>query len=206
MAPIKTFACAFLGHWWELMGCAAFTLLGIYIAQSGRSNTWLVSASAILAVFFLIVAAYRTWKSEYDARLEAAGKLDAKADIRGTTWATILQYNPLADQTKDGSGLRFKCQCANYGQKPCEISRVSLVVSGIDFTEPLRIEQPLPLSCVTMVGPGEQFLCSGVFTVHGVKLSQLSRSDITIRLIDSLGTEYPNTETKIVWGKEFERL
>ncbi len=155
---------------------------------------------------FFVVAAYRTWKPEHEARIKAEVALNAEADMKRTIWATILQYNPLQDQGNDASGLHFECRCANHGRKPCEISRACILLSGTDFKDGFRFEQPLPLASVRMVGIGEQFVGSGAFTIRGLKLSQLSRCEITIHLIDSLGTEYLNTDTKIVWRPEFDRM
>jgi hypothetical protein len=81
------------------------------------------------------------------------------------------------------------------------------VLSGTDFKEDFRIERPLPLPFVKMVGHGEQFSGdAGAFKIRGVSQSQLSRSKITIHLMDSLGTEYTNTDTKTVWKPEFDLL
>jgi hypothetical protein len=140
-----------------------------------------------------------------DAR-KAEVDVNARADMRGTIWFTLLQYNPLQDQNKDGSGLRFRCQCANHGVKSCEISRVVLVLSGKDFKDGYRLEKSLPLPSVRTVNPGEQFTCSDAVTMRGVKLSQVDRSEVTIHLMDSLGTEYPGTVVKKVWGPEFDLL
>ena len=193
-------------EWWGLMGCAAFTFLGIYIAGANKSNAWVVGASVILGSAFFFAASYRAWLRQHDARLKAEADLNAEADMRGTIWFTIMQHNPLQDQTKDGSGLRFHCRCANHGQKSCEISRALLILSGADFENDFRLEKPFPLHLVKTVGPGEQFICNDAFTIRGVKQSQLSRSEITIHLVDSLGTEYTSTVMKMAWGPEFDRL
>jgi hypothetical protein len=65
-SPIRLFSTGLLKHWWALMSCAAFTLLSVYVAQSSRSSSWLVTASGVLAATFFVVAAYRTWSDEHE--------------------------------------------------------------------------------------------------------------------------------------------
>jgi hypothetical protein len=163
--------------------------------------------TGIAAVCLMFVAQYGAWKGEHDERIKAQSALDTKADIRGTIWVNIPQYNPLQDQNKDGSALRLKCRCVNHGHRSCQISRFRLVVSGTDLND-VRMERPLPMSFVQTVGYGEQFVCeAGPYTIHDVGLTQLNCSAITIHLMDSLGTEYTNTDTRVIaWPKEFDRL
>jgi hypothetical protein len=35
---IRLFAAAMFRHWWELMSCAAFTVLGVYCASANRGK------------------------------------------------------------------------------------------------------------------------------------------------------------------------
>jgi hypothetical protein len=182
---------------------------GLLVKTSQASTLSAVAGWAVLsiaAVLIAIIAPHQLWREERNARIEAEQSLYAQANMKGTIVACILQYNPLEDQSKDGSGLRFKCQCANYGQKPCEISRASLALSGEDFPEVYRVVVPLPPASVKIVDPGQQFVGSGNFTLRGITISQLSRSNIIVQLIDSLEVEYHNTTMKIVWGPEFDRL
>lgn len=97
------------------------------VARSGVPRI----AAGSLAVICLYVAAYRVWKREHNERTKAEEKLSACADIRGTIWGTILQHNPLQDQAKDGSGLRFKCP------RRCKTAAVLPVyqTSAVDFWE-----------------------------------------------------------------------
>jgi hypothetical protein len=193
--PIRTFALAFVGHWWEMMGCAAFTFLSIYSAQSNRSNAWGVSASVFLAVCFFMVAAYRTWKPEHDARRKAEAELNAKPDMKGTISATILQYNPMEDQAVDGSSLSYDCDCSNHGRAGCEINKVSVILSGPEFPSPRREVKNI---MSRQVGPGQQFRLRDDFVIPGIKQSKLRKAQISLHLIDSLGIEYLKTTTEIV--------
>jgi hypothetical protein len=125
--------------------------------------------------------------------------------MKGIILATKLRHNPFQDQT-DGSGVRFKCQCTNHGQKPCEISKACLVLSGIDFKDDFHLEKRLTSAFVKTVDPGEQFVCDETFKIRGVNPSQLDRSEVTIHLMDSLGTEYFNTDTRVIWKLQFDGL
>ena len=65
MQYVRPFLRALLLHWWVLLSCALFTLLGIFVLGTGRSNLWAFWASLILAVCLLMVAAFFAWKDEY---------------------------------------------------------------------------------------------------------------------------------------------
>lgn len=58
---------AILRHWWALMSCAAFTLLGVWATYAQKDRLWIVGASLGLALVCLVVAAYRTWADEHEA-------------------------------------------------------------------------------------------------------------------------------------------
>jgi hypothetical protein len=58
-------------HLWPLMSCAAFTLLGVYAAWTGRSNSWFVQGSIALAVILFVIAAFLTWRDEHDKYVAA---------------------------------------------------------------------------------------------------------------------------------------
>ena len=68
------------------MSCAAFTILSVIIAKGNKSNDWAVGASAALAVVFFVIASYRAWKRQYDARMKAESDLrqaTEQPDIQG---------------------------------------------------------------------------------------------------------------------------
>ena len=45
-------------HWWALMSCAVFTLLGFYISYANKNNDWAVKGVFVLAVLMLFVACF----------------------------------------------------------------------------------------------------------------------------------------------------
>jgi hypothetical protein len=55
------------------MSCALFTFLGLYVVYFGKSNKWLITASAAAAVGLLLFAAYQVWREEHceNVRLKA---------------------------------------------------------------------------------------------------------------------------------------
>jgi hypothetical protein len=62
---LRLFAVALWKRWWASMSCAIFTLLGIYVAATGRSSTWVVRTSFCLAVVLFFVAAFLAWREKH---------------------------------------------------------------------------------------------------------------------------------------------
>ena len=57
------------------MSCAVFTAIGIYAAAAGKSNGWIVSASATAAIGLFLVAAFLAWNDEHQAKNTAEKQL-----------------------------------------------------------------------------------------------------------------------------------
>ena len=66
MRTIWEFISEWFREWWGLMGCAAFTFLGIYVAAANKSNAWIVASSAALGYISFFTASYRAWKRQHD--------------------------------------------------------------------------------------------------------------------------------------------
>ena len=52
------------------MSCIAFTALSVVAAITKIAGRVTVSGTVILAIFFLLVANYRAWKEQHDAKVE----------------------------------------------------------------------------------------------------------------------------------------
>jgi hypothetical protein len=69
-------------HWWELLSCAAFTILSVVAAIKNWSNGWVAIASIGVAAILLLVASGLAWNDEYKraeaekAKNEAAPHMD----------------------------------------------------------------------------------------------------------------------------------
>jgi hypothetical protein len=79
--PLLQFLKSTLRHWWALMSCAAFTFLGIWTAYANKGREWILWSSFLLAIAFLMIAAYRTWLAEHRQLLTTSQTADAT--IRG---------------------------------------------------------------------------------------------------------------------------
>jgi hypothetical protein len=64
-------------HWWKLMGCAAFTLLGILVLYANKSNHWALLATFGLAAFCLLWACFLAWRDEERKVIDLTAKLQA---------------------------------------------------------------------------------------------------------------------------------
>src|SRR5258708_899183 len=82
----RFFSSGLLKHLWALMGCAAFTLIGIVAAAQDRSNKWVVGVSAATAAVFFVAAAYKTWADEHGTALRYKTALDGLNDLRPVIW------------------------------------------------------------------------------------------------------------------------
>ena len=61
---LGVFASALGKKWWALMGCAAFTCLGMWIFYADKSNAWAIRATFALAASFVLLACYLAWRDE----------------------------------------------------------------------------------------------------------------------------------------------
>jgi hypothetical protein len=82
MRVVLLFFRAWFREWWALMGCASFTILGIYAAALNKSNAWVVWGSCGLGAAFFFVASCRVWAREHETRMRAEDRLEPKAVIR----------------------------------------------------------------------------------------------------------------------------
>jgi len=62
------FCKAVLKHWWVLMSCAVFTLLGLYGAWANKSNAWVVRGILAAATCLLLWSCFLTWRDEWRNR------------------------------------------------------------------------------------------------------------------------------------------
>src|SRR6266852_6184173 len=70
-----------LRHWWALMSCAVFTLLGIWATYAQKDRLWIVWASIGLALVCFVVAAYRTWSDEHEAWAKENGTVKRLTEV-----------------------------------------------------------------------------------------------------------------------------
>ena len=155
---------------------------------------WGAWGTISIAVFFILIAQYHVWHEEHDARLAADEKLSAAADMRGHIWVKNSPNNPVQDQTRVASELTFHCDCANHGKQLCEISRVAIRISP---PERKTIAFVMGVIKLHVVAPGRGFTYHESTPVLDLSTADLLNSNISINLIDSLGTEYLNTVTKV---------
>jgi hypothetical protein len=114
--PIRVFVTGLLKHWWALMSCATFTLLSIYVAESSRSNSWIVTASGVLAVMFFVVAAYRTWSDEHEHYCAETAK-NVLPEIKGEAAKfKVLSYGEGHDHDDwaCGATIEFELHVCNH--------------------------------------------------------------------------------------------
>jgi hypothetical protein len=65
-------------HWWVLMSCAFFTVLGAWILYADKSNAWAIRATFAVAGICLLWAGYLAWLDEYTIRIQCENELEAR--------------------------------------------------------------------------------------------------------------------------------
>jgi hypothetical protein len=78
-------------HWWALMSCAAFTMLGLYIAHANKGNDWVVKGIFALAGGLLFVACFLAWRDEHDKLLVERHKNEGSR-IEGKMIAALADF------------------------------------------------------------------------------------------------------------------
>lgn len=165
---------------------------------------WGSRITLVVAGWLLLVAQYETWKEKRDALIVAQETLSAEADMRGTIW-----YRPLDSRTRypnfHGAALWLVIDAANYGRKPCEISKVRIKVSR-QQGEPFDGTMQLGHTLAAWVSHGERFYLQseippvpdGIeFNLADMSVDDLVNGSVSVTLVDSLGVEYQNTVTKL---------
>jgi hypothetical protein len=62
-------------HWWALMSCAVFTILGLYVAYANKSNHWMVRSIFGASLALLFVASIQAWCDEHKRANSLASEL-----------------------------------------------------------------------------------------------------------------------------------
>lgn len=204
-SPIRLFATAITKHWWALMSCAAFTGLAVYVAATNKGNGWVVGGSAILAVLFFLLAAYRTWRDEHDKYTSQVAR-NLRPDIRGEAF------------NFSGSGIHWEGQ--EYGhwsascdvsfdmllcnQKPVNTTLQGLELNGSFLTPPvafdlhlsataLRQHPAFPIGLEMPQGIGKRITVHAMATVDGMRITDvpaIPMDHLQIRIVDAFDQKH----------------
>lgn len=91
MREVWPFCKAVFAYWWMLMGCAAFTIMGIVLLLLQMDARWSVGLPLIFAAAFLFVGCYLAWRKEY---LKNIGGVDLQIDWRSLEPASFDTVYP----------------------------------------------------------------------------------------------------------------
>jgi len=84
-------------HWWSLLSCAFFTILGLFVAYANKSNAWVVQGSFIVAALCLLIACYRAWRDEHTALEDEIAK-NQKPELKIELLASFFEVSPHPSQ------------------------------------------------------------------------------------------------------------
>jgi len=82
-------------HWWPLMSCALFTLLGMWILYADKSNAWALRSTFGIAAFCSFFAGYRAWSEERDKRVHLENSLQKPLSLKertGNISTAVLEF------------------------------------------------------------------------------------------------------------------
>jgi hypothetical protein len=89
-------------HWWPLMSCAVFTLLGMWVLYANKSNAWALQATFGLAVFCLFWACFLAWRDKEKEVEELKTKLEGLEASRNASPVVNVQISGLNQTATDG--------------------------------------------------------------------------------------------------------
>lgn len=136
---IRLFFVALFRHWWAMMSCAAFTLLGISVAATNKGNAWVVGGSAVFAAIFFVVAAFRTWRDEYTKYTDEAAK-SQKPEIKGEAF-DFSGYGNHGEGYSHGkwgadTEMSFRLYLCNH--RPVTTNLKAICLDGCALVPPLK--------------------------------------------------------------------
>ena len=167
-------------------------MAAIWLHVNAAATIWLCAGPLMLAALLIWSAQYKVWESEYERSSSLSDELNASADMRGMILLTIGEMGQVVNfATK----IRVRCDVSNHGRKPCEISKVRVVIKYQSGLPPVDQIHQLSPKEMKMLQPGECFPLDRWLDVPMAPLKELATAGIEIRLIDSLGVEYKATTT-----------
>lgn len=202
---VRLFAAAMFRHWWELMSCAAFTVLGVYCAAANRGNGWIVGGSAFLAAVLFLVAAYRAWRDEHQ-RYTGEVARNGRPEIRGEAF-NFSGYGIYGEGHDHGHwsadcNVTFEIYICNHNPiittlKAVEVDGSRLtppLVFGFRIIETVLREPAFPLGMEMPHGMGKTMKVRVTATVDGMRLAEIPpivMDDIQVLIVDAFEHKHP---------------
>jgi hypothetical protein len=187
------------------MSCAAFTVLGVYVAAANRGNSWVVGGSAVLAAVFFVVAAYKTWRDEHNKYVDEIAK-SLRPDIRGEAF-NFSGYGIHGDGHTRGHwsascDVTFELYFCNH--RPINTTLKSLeldgsrltptVTFGFDLIDGLRPEKAFPVGMEVPHGIGKTITVVVTATVDGMRIPDIPpivMDNLEVHVIDAFELKHP---------------
>jgi hypothetical protein len=173
------------------MGCAAFTILGVYVAASNRGNAWVVGGSALLAVMFFAVAAYRTWRDEYN-KYEGEVAKNQQPEIKGEAF-DFSGYGRCGDGQYRGhwsanTQVKFELFLCNHRPTNTTLRGLELDGSHLLPAVSFDLEPDLPADMELLYGVGMRLTVHATATVYGMRLTEvppIKMNDLVVLVTDA---------------------
>jgi hypothetical protein len=168
-------------------------------SASARVVRWSAFITFAAAVLVIGVAQYDAWKEEYLTRKNAEFELNKEADMRGSIMVSLAD-RPMLISTAVGAPahpaltLRFRFDCANYGRKPVQISRLLVDIRKRDTNE-LISSETITLPQPQTIAHGERFYGASELPFVHIPREELEQMYIAAGLVDSLDTIYRDNIT-----------
>jgi hypothetical protein len=192
-------------HWWELMSCAAFTILGVYIAATNKGNGWVVGGIAFLAAVFFLMAAYRTWRDEHHRYIGEVAR-NQRPDIKGEAF-NFSGYGVHGEGHEHGHwsagcNVTFEIYVCNHN--PITTTLKAVEVDGSRLTPPVNFdfrvieavlrEPAFPVGMEMPHGMGKTMKVRATATVDRMRLAEIPPivlDDIQVHIVDAFEHKHP---------------
>lgn len=211
-AYTRLFASALFKRWWELMSCAAFTILGVYCAATNKGNGWMVGGSAFLAAVFFLVAAYRTWRDEHVRYVDEVAR-NHRPDIKGEAF-NFSGYGIHGEGHSHGHwstscDVTLEIYVCNHRPITTTLKGVELDGSRLkppvnfDFIEGALREPAFPVGMEMPHGIGKTMKVRATATVDGMRLAEIppiALDNLQVHIVDAFEHKHP------IGVKQGERL
>ena len=203
--PVRLFTAALFKHWWELMSCAGFTILSVYIAATNKGNGWVVGGSAFLAAVFFTVAAYRTWRDEHDKYTSEVAK-NQRPDVRGEAFdfkGDGVSGDGLYRGHRNAyTGVSFKLFLCNHS--PVNTTLKNIDYDGSQLTPPVEFgfdavdiafgHESFPVDTELPHGIGKTLTVHTEATVDGFRIADVPpivMDNLQVHVVDAFDQRHP---------------
>jgi hypothetical protein len=201
--PVRLFVAVLLKRWWELVACAAFTILGVYSTAANKGNVWLVGGSAFLAAVFFGVVAYHAWREEHDKYTGEVAKYQTP-DISGEAFNFSGNRNHGDDRSPWSTSHEVTFEVFFRNHSPINTTLKRIELDGTRLTPAVLFhfhvigaalgEAAFPVGLEMPRGIGKQITVRVTAMVGGLGIRQIppiALDNLAVHIVDAFEQKHP---------------